>query len=44
MSNDVILVLFTCMALALVSHRLGKLTYAIMGLVIVAYVAYAYNQ
>lgn len=42
--TEVILMLFVFVALGLFSQRLGKLTYALMGLVIVAYIAYAFNK
>lgn len=42
--NQVIFMLFAFVALGLFSHRLGKYTYALMGLVIVAYIAYAFNK
>ncbi len=42
--NTVIGMLFVFVVLGLCSQRLGKYTYVAMGLVIVAYVAYAYSK
>jgi lipopolysaccharide export LptBFGC system permease protein LptF len=42
--TEVLLMLFVFVALGLFSHRLGRSTYALMGLVIVAYMAYAFNK
>jgi hypothetical protein len=42
--NQVIGMLVAFVALGLASRRLGRGTYVAMGLVIMAYVAYAYNK
>lgn len=40
--NQVLVMLFVFVALGLAGHRLGKLTYVAMGLVILVYVSLAY--
>ena len=42
--NQVILMLMAFVVIGLASRRLGKLTYVAMMLVIIAYMAYAYNK
>lgn len=42
--NQVIYMLLAFVALGLLSHRLAKYRYVIMGLVILAYIAYAFNK
>lgn len=42
--NQVILMLTAFVALGLASRRRGRLTYVVMGVVIIAYMAYAYNK
>lgn len=42
--NQVIYMLLAFVVIGLASRRLGRLTYVAMALVIVAYMAYAYNK
>lgn len=42
--NQVICMLLAFVALGLLRNRLARYSYVIMGLVIVAYVAYAFNK
>ncbi len=42
--NTVVAMLCAFVGLGLAGRRLGKLTYVLMAIVILAYVAHAYNQ
>jgi len=39
----VIIMLFAFVGLGLIGRRLGRLTYAVMGVIILAYMLYAYS-